>query len=263
MCCRCLFHWRFTNKIKRKNSDRHLLTSGKIWEPSTLSPFQLIFFLCLSLKPQLNRLWPKKLSQNVVHLSYNGGRASALKQSCNVLGGSIPEWTWTLESGILKCFSTQSICKIFEQLKSPNDSTKPWFSFHHVKSFQNDISSDFWFKNVFRCKIRRNSPMHGDILFANAEIVYKLRSDPPLHFDKWQICTEKRNASGRGLLPATILKCWPHVCRVKVTFTSLPTYWFVSTATKSTMCLGYWIRLKIRVRSSNALHYLKVAEATI
>ena len=119
--------------------------------------------------------------------------------------------------------------------------------------------SDSWFKNVFRCKIRRNFPVHGYILFANAEIVYKLRPDPPLHFDKWQICTEKRNASGRRLLPATMLKCWPH----KVTFTSLPTYWFVSTTTKSTMCLGYWIQLKIRVRSSNALHYLKVAEATI
>jgi len=52
------------------------------------------------------------------------------------------------------------------------------------------------------------------------------RSDFPLNFDvknKYQIRTEKYNASARRLLPATLLKRWPQFCRVKITLNNYPT----------------------------------------
>ena len=50
---------------------------------------------------------------------------------------------------------------------------------------------------------------------------------------------------GKSLL----LKRWPQVCRVKNTFTKLPTNYFVSTS--SMKCVVNWISLRIRVRSRN------------
>jgi len=57
----------------------------------------------------------------------------------------------------------------------------------------------------------------------------------------------------RCLLPADKLELWPHVCRVKSTFTLLLTNRFVSRATtaNSTKCLVNWIPLRICVRSRN------------
>ena len=52
------------------------------------------------------------------------------------------------------------------------------------------------------------------------------------------------------LLPAAMLRRWPHVCHVKITFGLLMTNWFVCTKTHSTKCLVNWIPLKIRVRST-------------
>ena len=42
------------------------------------------------------------------------------------------------------------------------------------------------------------------------------------------------------LFPVDMLKRWPHVCRVEITFQLLPTNWFVSKSTKSIGCLVNW-----------------------
>jgi len=44
-------------------------------------------------------------------------------------------------------------------------------------------SADFWFLNVFGCKIRRKLALRSGILFASTERVHIPRSDFPLHFD--------------------------------------------------------------------------------
>jgi hypothetical protein len=44
---------------------------------------------------------------------------------------------------------------------------------------------------------------------------------------------------------------WPHVCRVKITFTNLPTNRFVSTTKISRKCVVNWIPLRISIRSRN------------
>jgi len=53
-----------------------------------------------------------------------------------------------------------------------------------------------------------------------------------------------------------MLERWPHVRRVKITFTSLPMNCFVSTRTNSMKCLVNWIPLRIRVRSENTSSHL-------
>jgi len=66
--------------------------------------------------------------------------------------------------------------------------------------------------------------MRGGILVATTGDVHRPRSNSPLHFDNrniWQIHTEKQKASVWRLLPADVLERWPHVCRVKITFTLL------------------------------------------
>jgi len=67
---------------------------------------------------------------------------------------------------------------------------------------------------------------------------------------------EKRNASARRLLSAVMLECWPHICRVKITFGLLLTNCFVSTTTNLMKCFVNWIPLRIRVGSSNTQPYL-------
>jgi len=42
------------------------------------------------------------------------------------------------------------------------------------------------------------------------------------------ICMEKSHASARHFLPANMIERWPHTCRVKITFGSLSTIYFVS-----------------------------------
>jgi len=91
------------------------------------------------------------------------------------------------------------------------------------------------------------------VAFFCTEVVYRPRS--PLHFDienMWQTRTETWNYMPyQPLLPADMLERWPHVWRVKITFTFLPTNWFVSTETKSMKCLVNWIPMEICVRSRN------------
>ena len=51
--------------------------------------------------------------------------------------------------------------------------------------------------------------------------------------------------SARCLLLADMLERWPHVCRVKITLTTLPTNCFASTRTNPIKCLVNWILLRI------------------
>jgi len=70
-----------------------------------------------------------------------------------------------------------------------------------------------------------------------------------IHRTYTKFVRKKTNAGARRLLPAAImLERWPHVCRVKITFTVLPTNRFVFTTTNSMKCLVNWIPLRIRIQ---------------
>jgi len=58
------------------------------------------------------------------------------------------------------------------------------------------------------------------------------------------------------VLSAALLERWPRVCRVKITFTELPTNRFVYTTKKSMKCVVNCIPLRIRVRSRNTQPHL-------
>jgi len=58
------------------------------------------------------------------------------------------------------------------------------------------------------------------------------------------------------LLSAVLLERWPQDCRVKITFTKLPTNRFVSTTQISMKCVVNLIPLRIRVRSRNTQPHL-------
>jgi len=61
--------------------------------------------------------------------------------------------------------------------------------------------------------------------------------------------TRKNNIpSAQRLLFAALFGRWPQVCRVKITFTVLPTNCFVCTTKKSMKYVVNWIPLRIRVR---------------
>jgi len=62
-------------------------------------------------------------------------------------------------------------------------------------------------------------------------------------------------------LSAALLERWPHVCRVKITCTKLPTNRFVSTTKNSMKYVVNWIPLRIRVRSRNT-HPTLIGKAT-
>ena len=70
----------------------------------------------------------------------------------------------------------------------------------------------------------------------------------------------KNNFLARRLLSAALLECWQQVCRVKITFTELPTNRFVSTTTKSMKCVVNYLPLRIRVCSRNTQPYLNHLE---
>jgi len=59
------------------------------------------------------------------------------------------------------------------------------------------------------------------------------------------------------LLSAALLQRWPQVCRIKITYTKLPTNHFVSTTKNSMKCVVNWIPLRICVRSRNTQPHLK------
>jgi len=59
------------------------------------------------------------------------------------------------------------------------------------------------------------------------------------------------------LLSAALLERWPQVCRVKITFSKLPTNRFGSSTKISMKCIVNWIPLRIRVRSRNTQAHLK------
>jgi len=63
--------------------------------------------------------------------------------------------------------------------------------------------------------------------------------------------TRENNFQALSLLSAAMLERWPQVCRVKITFTKLPTSRFVSTTKNSMKCVVNWIPLRIRVCSRN------------
>ena len=67
----------------------------------------------------------------------------------------------------------------------------------------------------------------------------------------------KNHFLARRLLSAALLECWLQVCRVKITFTILPTNRFVCTTKKLMKCVVNWILLRIRVRSRNIQPHLK------
>ena len=72
--------------------------------------------------------------------------------------------------------------------------------------------------------------LRSGIVFANTELLQGPSSDSPSYFDNentYQIRTRKQNGSAQCFLPATLLECWPQVCRVKITFESLRTTLFV------------------------------------
>ena len=69
---------------------------------------------------------------------------------------------------------------------------------------------------------------------------------------------QKKFPSARRLLSAALLERWPQVCRVKVTFTVLPTNRFVSTTKTSMKCVVNWIPQRIRVRSRNTQPHLNL-----
>jgi len=96
--------------------------------------------------------------------------------------------------------------------------------------------------------------------FTESEIAHRPWSDSLLHFDSqniYQIRKEKSNSSAWRLLLEDMHERWPHFCRVKITFTLLPTNSFVSTTTNSMKCLVNWIPERIRVRSRNARTHIK------
>jgi len=83
-------------------------------------------------------------------------------------------------------------------------------------------------KHVFLRKL----PLRSVSLFASTKKLHRRRSQFPLHFhirNILQIRSEKSFFSARRLLSAALLERRPQICRVKVTFTELPTNRFVST----------------------------------
>jgi len=76
----------------------------------------------------------------------------------------------------------------------------------------------FWqilWSNMF---VYRESPPCRIILFTSTNVVHRPGSDSILHFyvkNTCQIRKEKWKASIHHLLPADILECGPHVCRVR------------------------------------------------
>ena len=100
----------------------------------------------------------------------------------------------------------------------------------------------------------RKSPLRIGSPNASTEVVHRPKSPSPLHFDIWniwQIRSGKSFPSARRLLSAALLGRWPQVCRVKITFTKLPTNRFVSRTQNSMKCVVNWILLRICVRSRN------------
>jgi len=124
--------------------------------------------------------------------------------------------------------------------------------------------ADFRLKNVFDHKIRPKSALRSGILFTSFKVVHRPRSVSPLHFDSQHIpqSYRKNNASARRLLLAALLERWPHVCRVKITFTLLQSHRLVSERSNLMKYLVHWIPLRIRVRSRNTQPYLSRSNDT-
>ena len=59
------------------------------------------------------------------------------------------------------------------------------------------------------------------------------------------------------MLSAVLLERWPQICRIKITFTKLPTDRFVSTTKHSMKRVVNWIPLRIRVHSRTTQPHLK------
>jgi len=100
--------------------------------------------------------------------------------------------------------------------------------------------ADFQLKNMLGRKTFWKSALRSGILFASPKAVQRPRLNTTLHFDAqniYLIRMMKQNASARRLFSAALCELWPQVCRVKITFTLLPTNRFVSITTNSMKCI--------------------------
>jgi len=79
-----------------------------------------------------------------------------------------------------------------------------------------------------------------------------------LYIFVWGTCSKFAQLffSALCLLTTALLERWPQVCRVKMTFTVLPTNRFVSTTKNSMKYVVNWVPLRIRVRSRNTQSHL-------
>jgi len=113
---------------------------------------------------------------------------------------------------------------------------------------------------VFNRKTNRNLSMRSGSLHASTQKVH--RSCFPIHFDIRNIYSKfawKADFLALGVcFPQTKLERWPHLCRVKIMFSLLPTNCVVSATMNSIKCIGNWTPLRICVRSKNTQPYLKV-----
>jgi len=120
-----------------------------------------------------------------------------------------------------------------------------------------------WGKNVFRRRKNRILPLRCGSPNASTEVVHRLRSWSPLHFDIrniWQIRSENLFSSARRLLCAALLERWPQVCRVKIRWTKIPTNRLVSKTKISMKCVVNWIPLRICLFSRNTQPHLKFSD---
>jgi len=118
-------------------------------------------------------------------------------------------------------------------------------------------------KNVFHPRKNQNLVLSSSLLFASTHKVHRSRSVTSTFWNIWQIRSLICFSSARRLLPADLLKRWPQVCRVKITFTLLLTNQFVSTLLRSMKSFVNWIPPGIRVRSRNTQPHLRCETKTL
>jgi len=106
----------------------------------------------------------------------------------------------------------------------------------------------------------RSLALRSGFLFASTQKVHRPRAQFPLQFE---IGTYSKFAWKNNFLPSDVyfpqpcsVERWLQICRVKITFTVLPTNCFVSTTKSSIKCTVNWIPLRICVYSRNIRLYL-------
>ena len=121
---------------------------------------------------------------------------------------------------------------------------------------RNDKFRFFLRRNTF---FSRKSPLRCGSPNVSPEVVHSPRSQSPLTFWYWEHIA---NSPGKiisyrlAFAFRSVLERWPHICRVKITFTKLPTNRFVSKTKNTMKCVVNWIPLRICVRSRNTQPHL-------